>query len=245
MVWFLKKCSALKLLSTFLLLLVSSHSYATIYYLKFTSSGATHDGTSTFKDNVGAYLEVSIVDSFPTDGPVHWKNSQTGSFTFENANKHKKIEGTTNNLHYYYADVPRSITIIDNSSGTQTTITHGNAPVKFSSAPSFLLPDGMLVAPGLSHNPRKIYVAAAMPIRRLPAYEPFSGYDFRGGLRYKKDTGKNDFSCLQGWSESVRVVGEVEIWQAVYDYLNSTSVDGQCATSKIYRGKLSHIVLER
>ncbi len=244
MVWFLKKCCALKFLSTLLLMLVCGQSYATIYYLKFTSSGASHSGNSTFKDNAGAWLEVSIVDTHPTDGPIHWKNSQTGSFTGESASGHKKRYGTYNNLQFYYADVPRSLTVIENSSGTPTTITAGSSPVRFTSAPSFLLPDGLLVASGVSQYPaRNIYVIAAMPIRFIPATDSYEHIEYRGNHSYHRDSGKNDRNCLQGWTEAALTMGSVEIWQAVES--SNSSADGKCASSRIYRGPLSHIVLER
>lgn len=227
-----------------IMLLASGHAHAKIYYLKFTSSGASHSHINVFKDNAGAWLEVSIVDSHPTDGPIHWKNSQTGSFTGESSSGHKKRYGTFNNLHFYYGDVPRSLTLINNATGTPTKITAGDAPVRFSSAPSFLLPDGLLVASGVSQHPtRNIYVVAAMPIRYIPATDSYEHVEYRGNWSFHRDQGKNDRNCLQGWTEAALTIGAVEIWQAVES--SNSSADGKCASSRIFRGPLSHIVLEK
>ena len=229
-----------------LLVSVCASAQAKIYYLKFEASGATHDSVNQLSANSEAWIKVSIVDSHPTNGPVHWENSDIGSWTkdlYSGSGKTLWKNRLVNNYQFYYANVPRSITIINNDNGNATKITAGDAAQQFNGAPSFLSPDGLLVAPGMarqSNGVLRIYVAAATRIKSIP-YET-AAYGYKGFPKWIHDGQDMDSVCLQGWTESMDKPTFAEIWQAV-KYTES-GFGAHCTSTLIYHGNLSHIVLE-
>lgn len=162
------------------LILFAPFAVADTYFLKFETSNATPaPGTtvSTLASDNGAWMDVSIVTSPAADGNVHWPNSQVGS-TVGSGNENKKA--------FYLANVPRSLTIMSHDGTSTRVITAGASAENFPGAPSFLLPDGFLVATGLGN---KIVIAAFPGLRPMPHMH---------------------ISCPEGWyfhkSSKVRIV---------------------------------------
>lgn len=202
------------------------------YYLKFETSGSNIGLSALLSANSGSWIDVSIIDTHPTDGSVHYENSRIGAWvSYLNA---KRATNNNNKTTFYFADVPRSLTITNTSDGSKTTITEGGDAVRFNSAPAFLLPDGLLVAPGIariSSNSYKIYMAAAMPIAKMAFYQSLDPDEFSGA----RLSGTNGF-CVEGWSESPFEPGYVELFQVVKTGTYA------CESMPMFGGKLSHVI---
>ena len=231
---------------------------AKIYYLKFEVQGGSHDAATTLASNAAANVTVSIVSTHPTDGPVHWKNSMIGASVTDNGTGqsnqvYQKNQGDLNNTTFYFADVPRTLTVVDNASGVPALVKFGTTQT-FTGAPSFLLPDGLLVAPAVARTHStawpyeffEVFLSAAMPVRPAPLPYNSPAGDFKQVQNvFENDT--EDRVCIQGWMESALHPGQVEVWQTVpYQSGHNTSATNQsCAMTQVYRGPLSHIILER
>lgn len=214
------------------------------YFLKFETSGAAHDyGNQTLPSNSGAWLKVSIVDTYPVGKVVHFPGSQIEAwpgykFSASNNGYSRKDDGV-NHTEFYVSDIPRSITLRTLSDGQKETVSFGDAPKTLSAAPAVLLPDQLVVAPGVEidhkFNNHKIYIAAAMPVRPLVSNgqngSDVLGFDLRNEVVAK---GNN---CVQGWYTSA-VHGEaIEMRHAVTSWPANSA---NCWSIAAYTGKLSH-----
>lgn len=210
------------------------------YYLKFTATGASLGSNQKIYENGAGLLKVSIVENFPTDGPIHFKNSRIGSWTkYVNSSSGSKTAGV-DNLNFYVADVPRSISIQNLVDGANTLITAGETPVDFDNAPAFLLEDGLVVAPGISDHgsggPYEVYVAAAMPATAVTGSRSLDVDDFtQTDVRIANET------CVEGWFQSGTRGDHIEIWQVV----GESGSGNDCFSVSMYGGKISHVVRER
>ena len=220
---------------------VSPHTFAD-YYLKFETSGGSHNPDTLFSTNTNTWIKVSIVDVYPTDGPVHYPGSNTGAFTRFN----NKVNGT-DHLRFYYAEVPRSVTIIDKSDGTRTTVKAGDDPETFDGAPSpaFYMPDTMLITTGLSQDFNadifKVDMAATMPMTLYGDQGNPFGIAFKSGSNYRWDYSYfNHSGCAMGWAPSFTHGEEYTMVQAV-----STGTGGNgksCYGAVMSKGKISHVI---
>ena len=228
------------LIVTFLLLFLSPLAQAE-YYLRFTASGAPLAQGELFKDSSDTWLELTIIQGHPSDGPVHYEGSLIGSelkvIRSNNGSAYREIG--VDHVNFYVADVPRSITIIDNSNGgSKFTLSYGDDPERLVGTPSVLMPDGLLVAPGLSADYRpdpdiqNIYVAAAMPKR------PYTGTDKITPAIFPQDGWATlGSTCYHGWQTGTTDGESVEIWQAIARKNNS-----YCDSVAVYSGYLTHVV---
>lgn len=202
-------------LFVFFLLVPGSNAFAFAdYFLKFETSGATHDHTTLFSTDSNTWITVSIVDvSYPLYGPAHYPNTQIGAFTCWAAeNTGAEYKTNVNHTKSYFAEVPRSLTILNLLDGTKTVITAGDGTFSFlpPATPAFLLPDGLLVTAGMSANWETdtfaIFMAATMAVRATAAH----GRDF--GIP-ELSTGSNGYVasdsstnsghlCAVGWAPS-------------------------------------------
>lgn len=214
----------------FLMLLFSAESHAE-YFLKFSASGATR-GSGGLASDPGAWLYVSIVTSTGGDGKVHWPGSGVGS-EISYYYYRKSGSGTTtynhftsnedDQLHFYYADVPRSVTIKTVDGSQKTVITEGDAPVRFSNAPSFSFEDGLLVSPGASYYRHQIVPNPVIEYQKIyvSAYEKMSAYPLG-----------TDAQCNVGWTY---MKGKITVKQPFL-------TGGLCAHWTPYAEPLSHVV---
>lgn len=180
---------------TFLCLVVLSPNAQADYYLKFETSGVNHVHSSgALSSDSNAWMKVSIVDSYPTGQPIHFEGSDTGTVPINTA---------ADTAVFYVADVPRSVTILEKSSGAKQTLSAGDAPLPFSNAPSFLLPHRLLVATGMQRlaSYGKIYIAAAMPVKSVAHSVPTANVFGNG---WAEADGGN---CVEGWFEKIRDSG--------------------------------------
>lgn len=229
----------------FFLVCISPHTFAD-YYLKFETVGGTFDyNTSIHNTGSAKTVNVSIVDAPANDGRVHWPRSMVGAkakIYYRAAYSSSTTTFTSNTgganqdkTVFYVADVPRSVTIHSSTGTSKTVITFGETPQAFGSAPNFLLPDGLLVAPGLSYyynrssngsitKNNKVFMVAAPPLRSTPVGAG------GGSVSYH-------LSCAAGWGD---LGGNVAIWQnGVY---NKTNADPTCYSVSVYNGSNQRIV---
>ncbi len=222
---------------------ISPHTFAD-YYLKFETSGGTFDYSTPIQNTgTASTVEVSIVDTPANDGRVHWPNSMVGAranvyyrTVFSSNTTAFASAGTEDDKKVFYvAGVPRSVTVRSPNGGTNTVITHGEAPEPFTSAPNFLLPDGLLVAAGLSYyyyrksngtitRNNKVFMVAAPPVRSTPVAAGAGNLSFY-------------LSCAAGWSD---LGGVIAIWQnGVY---SKTNLESTCKSVSVYNGTNRYIV---
>lgn len=209
---------ATSILFVAIVFLVSWPARASDYYIKFETSGQQHTYGPSLESNAHAWMKVSIVDTFPTNALVHYE----GSRIVASAKWHQK---TT----FYVADVPRSIAIRNTATGARSTLTVGDSPISYSGAPSFLLPDQLIVATGLSLSPgtsASIRIAADMPMRA----HVYNNYFATSNSLVRQDT------CASGWTHSTQA-GVISM--AEPEYNTSLSI---CQFQNQYKGKLSHVI---
>lgn len=210
------------------------------YYLKFTTSGASIGTNDLVSSSASAWIDVSIVElsSPPVDGPVHVPGSLvTAHSRFQNSAVQKYLN--VDHLNIYYADVPRSITIKNLSSGVSAVVTSGENPVRFGNAPAFILPDSLLVSIGVSYISvpvsNKLVISAAMPVRMVAIHAYTNPHNFRPSDLINSAT---SFFCAEGWQESTSRPTYIEVWQAA-------KVNNSCNSVLSFAGKLTHRVVER
>lgn len=204
------------------------------YYLKFETSGAALPDNTALNASNDAWLKVSIIDTYPTDGPVHYEGSETGAWPmYKHATYYTKTVGV-NYLNFYYADVPRSLTLIDKTTGGKTVISVGDQPHPITGAPAVLLPDSTMVAPGVAVNDTSysIYIVAARPVKLMT-----DRYDLDPSAPDLTNYITNHNRCLQGWMPSSVDAEGVNIVQCV----NNTTSDSLMTTFH-YSGFLTHVV---
>lgn len=233
-----------------LLLLLSQGAFAVTasaseYFIKFTTSGGRLTHSVALATSTHAWMDVSVVDAYPTDGPVHYPGSQVGATTrYTVTNKGWKTAGV-DYKNFYFAKAPRSISIRQkSSSGGTTVITHGNSPVRFTGAPSFLMPDQLVVATGMSITDSNngtifdgyIHISAAMPMKMLPFMSDTVFSPSAAGQQIS-----NRF-CAQGWSEAVENPGlsKIRILQSV---MSMVPGEPGCVSTVSYYADLSHVIL--
>ncbi|MBO6656868.1 MAG: hypothetical protein JJ934_08235 [Pseudomonadales bacterium] len=212
-------------------------------YLKFETSGGSHDPNTAFALNTNTWMKVSIVNTYPTDGPVHFPNSRTGAYTLYRASPFIK-DTNVDYTSFYVADVPRSVTLIKKSDGTRQTITHGDPqPADFPGAPSpaFLLPSGLLVTTGLSADYEadvfRVFLAATMPSGSTANTNLVFGIPHTMG---NNKTSKYSLAkgCTDGWAVSPKD-GEG------FTMMNPMAIVGfnaGCGSATMSEGTISHIV---
>lgn len=214
------------------------------YYLKFETSGASHDPETLFSANTNTWMRLSIVDTYPTNGPVHYPHSRTGAFT--------KIGGKSQGVDhtfFYVADVPRSVTIVDKSDGSRARLDAGQTPVTYPGAPSpaFLMPDALLVTTGLSQDYDadvfKVFLAATMPVTaHTDRGNPFGVFEKNAQGNYRIDYNAIDQrACHSGWGEAGSNGGEFVMLQ-----IRATDVGisaSRCHSSVMSKGAISHVIL--
>lgn len=208
---------------------ITSESAAAEYYLKFTTSGSAIS-SDNLQSQSAAWVDVSVVTSVGSDGNVHWPNSEVGSDVsyYISYYGNKTLPGANKNS-FYVADVPRSITITEHDGASSMTITAGDAPKRFSLGPSFLLPDGFLVAPGVNKTN-----ATTRYVRMVAA------------SRYKAIS-SGFITCSQGWgygNGSVRIRQEksyfiVNKWSANEGYHDIS----ECVGAYVFSGPAEHHVV--
>lgn len=223
----------------FLIVVITSSANAD-YYLKFTASGASLPNGTKLVDSTASWIDVSIIDTHPNDGPIHYENSLIGSYTKFNRTYSPSINGYRgdhDNLYFYYEGVPKSVTIKNTNTGVKRVITAGNQPERFNNAPAFLLPDRLVVAPGLSVIKTgssttavsgKIYVVASMPMR------PVVGYSYDATIfdnNIAAHIRQTELNCVEGWTES-HYKGAIAIWKVVET----------CQSFQMFAGDLSHVI---
>lgn len=222
---------------------VSPHTFAD-YFLKFETSGGSHDPDTLFSANTNAWIKLSIVGTYPTDGPVHYPGSHTGAFTRYN---HLKTVGV-DHTRFYFAEVPRSVTIINKSDGAKSTITEGDVPVTFAGAPSpaFYMPDSLLVTTGLSKDfvadVFNVFMAAAMPVSRYGDQGNPFGIINKSGSNYTETYSRlhDTAVCASGWAPSSTDGDGFTMVQAVN---HGAGGNGSiCYARMMSKGKISHVV---
>lgn len=233
------------------LLFVSLQSHA-MYYLKFTTSGAVHNSTTSFVSDANTWIDVSVIDTYPTDGPVHFYGSMTGAFV-----NYQNLKTNVDYANFYFADVPRSVTFFDKSDGSQIVITHGDPVKRFPAptTPAFLMPDGLLVTAGMSADYDadllKIFMAATMPVRSMsdvaytgPETSVFGIPWVQSGsiVHYDANTDYRQ-NCKVGWAPAMDDGKGFTMLQTVpYGGANNGEI---CYTTVMSRGQISHVVLFR
>ena len=210
------------------------------YYLKFTATGGSSTTHDLSQDPL-AVLSLSIVDTHPTSELIHEKGS--GIVALTKVNSAALAYGTgqqgVDNLNFYVADVPRSLTIKNRLTGQKSVISVDDPnPTPFVGAPAFLMSDGMVVAPGLSQagSPRKFYVASGMPAHQFSAFWG-NGTDL--GAASDLGWSGTEARCTSGWQQSMWRGDQIVIMQAM-----AGAGSTPCRSVTVYAGKLSHVVLE-
>lgn len=208
------------------------------YYLKFEATGATHPSNQSLGADTNAYLFVSIVDTYPTDGPIHFENSNIGSRVYvQTVNYHNK-DTTLSNRWFYVADVPRSVELMNLATGGRETISFGDSPKQLNNAPALLLPDGLVVASGFEDNNyvQKNFVVAAMPAHMTAApHQPVSFQSARDPTNTNSYYVATHF-CVDGWNDSVLNKNAIEIWQTV----PHKTAGNACLGFQSFSGPLTH-----
>lgn len=203
------------------------------YYLKVTATGQRIDDTVVIASSTAADLAISVVGDFPTDGPVHFENSYLGSWV----KTLRKESAHVDNLNFYVAGVPRSITLLNVTDGGRQVITAGNPPITLTGAPAILMKDGLLISPGLSRysgSKKEVYVAASMPSRMVVAKKYVDPISF-SGVQSEVIADSSKY-CVEGWSSSSEFPDHVEVWAA--------DPDNPCRSFQIYGGKIKYTILE-
>lgn len=232
-----------------LMVWVSPHTFAD-YFLKFETSGASHNLATALSSNSAAWIEVSIVDDFPTDGPVHFENTHIGAFTKVVDAQNSKTQDV-DYTKFYVAGVPRSVTVIGTGDGARNVVSFGD-PGAFKLpgfVPGIVLPDGLLVTTGLSmdfvSNVFGIYLAASMPVRTIGDTSRTFGIPASTTNDAAKpdglwlNVGSADWSrCLVGYGPASTSGSGVVSLQSV-SYNNDTE---NCRTYVMAKGKITHVI---
>lgn len=225
--------------ATALLLVSVSQAFAAEYFLKFEASGSTIGATDSVLSSSVTWLKLSIVEGFPTDGPIHFKRTRTGSYTkYVESNRQKALG--VDNVYFYVADVPRSIMLTRLSDGSKEEIKHGQAPKTYANGPAFLMEDGLLVAPGISFDDSsgsevyKVFVAATMPVVTAFGHHEIDPSGFS-----PDSITINPDECAQGWFQSGVDGNGVIMVQAINRDTNT-----RCIKRAMYSGYITHIVRE-
>lgn len=228
------------------------------YYLKIETSGNSLPYNTLLKNNGNAWLQLSIVEDHPLDGPIHYLGDRRGAeVSFRNHSGQYLKDVNVNYLRFYVAEVPRSLTLKKIAAEQVTTITAGAGSTTLTNAPALLFKDGLLVTTGVSFEmntsntavSQSIYIAAGMP-------SPIVSYSAQGhgGGQFTPDTfpllgpdlslfSAKLFStrptthCASGWQKGIIDGRSVELWQAAPD---SSGVG--CLSTLVYVGTISHAV---
>lgn len=232
-------------------LVLSSPAALADYYLKFEASGAALPIGTPLSTSNDAWLRLSIVDSYPQDGPIHYAGDNAiAEVSFRDYHGYFEKNTDVDYTTFYVADVPRSIQLVNRSTSTPTILSFGDTPITLSNAPAVVLGDGTMIAPGVafvvpvsqSGYSQSIYIAASPP--RSLGGEPldanytrsnfpptFSNISLESALR---DTQEH---CTSGWHHGGVEGQAVMMWQATYAPVNKG-----CQSYLIYVGKVSHVV---
>ncbi len=158
----------------FVFLVFPATAFGGDYYLKVRTTLLGNAGNVSLQSEANAKLYVSIIDSLPSpiDGPVHYPHSLVEAYpkidwpyaTYGNQSPDHGV--------IYYSDVPRSVTLFHDATGVKTILKSGDPETTISGGVAIMLPDGLVVAPGLSWDTsgNKFAIAAAMPARPIIAH---------------------------------------------------------------------------
>ncbi len=232
----------------FIFLLFPAAAVAGDYYLKVRTTLLGNAGNVSLQSEANAKLYVSIVDSLPSpiDGPVHYPHSLIEAYPkIDDGNWFQAPYGNPSPNYgvIYYSDVPRSVTLFHDATGVKTILKSGDPETTISGGVAILLPDGLVVAPGLSWDTsgNKFAIAAAMPARPVTTHpSDFSKTDGNDPSnvepRNRNARNNSSDSCVQGYHASGHRQN-VTIMAMLPTFYNAT-----CRSMEVYSGPVEYRV---